>query len=69
MFKYTEKGYTLLQNLTQEQAQDWVESNIPLANDGPFRLEFEGIRGSQYKGDIALDDIEVPAKFTILWVL
>jgi len=59
VFKYTERGYTLLQNLTEAQADDWVESSIPLANDGPFKLEFEGIRGPEYEGDIALDDIEV----------
>lgn len=59
VFKYTKKGYTLLQNITQAQAADWVEGRIPLANDGPFKLEFEGIRGSEYQGDIALDDIEV----------
>ena len=59
MFKYTTKGYTLLQNYTQAQAPDWTESVIPLANDGAFKLEFEGIRGPSYAGDIALDDIEV----------
>lgn len=65
VFKYTQKGYTLLQNLTKAQSNDWVESSIPLANTGAFKIEFEGIRGSEYKGDIALDDIEV--KFVELY--
>ena len=59
ILKYTNKGYTLLQNLTTPQTADWTEMVIPLVDDGPFKLEFEGIRGESYEGDIAIDDIEV----------
>ena len=59
VFKYTPSGFTLLQNLTKVQTDDWVESSMPLANDGVFKIEFEGIRGSEFLGDIAIDDIEV----------
>ena len=59
MFQYTEQGYTVLENFTQAQANDWTEHTIYLPYTGPFKLEFEGIRGSSYEGDIALDDIEL----------
>ena len=59
VFKYTKKGYTLLQNLTAARTEDWAEMVIPLEDDGPFKLEFEGIRGESFEGDIAIDDIEV----------
>ena len=59
VLKYTKRGYTLLQNLTTPRTADWTELVIPLVDDGPFKLEFEGIRGESYEGDIAIDDIEV----------
>ena len=56
----TDQGYMLLQNLTKARTEDWTEDVINLPHAGrPFKLEFEGIRGDSYEGDIALDDIEV----------
>ena len=66
VFKNTQNGYTLLQNITKVQTADWVESTMPLANDGVFKLEFEGIRGDSFQGDIALDDIEVREKYSFI---
>ena len=37
----------------------WWNGKIPLSNQSPYQIVFEGVRGAGYQGDIALDDIEV----------
>ncbi|XP_022096407.1 MAM and LDL-receptor class A domain-containing protein 1-like [Acanthaster planci] len=40
-----------------DQGPKWTQGQVFI--DGSFAVIFEGVRGSSYKGDIALDDIEV----------
>jgi hypothetical protein len=41
------------------QGNLWHNDKIPLLKQPPFQIVFEGVRGSSYKGDIALDDVQV----------
>lgn len=51
-----------LWKLTGQAGNSWQQGqmNIPSQYSGkPFQLVFEGVRGTGYKGDIAVDDISV----------
>ncbi|XP_033751986.1 MAM and LDL-receptor class A domain-containing protein 1-like [Pecten maximus] len=37
----------------------WMKGNVTLVSTQPFKILFEAIRGQNYRGDIALDDIDV----------
>lgn len=37
----------------------WWHGLLPISNQNAYQVVFEGVRGSSYQGDIALDDIEV----------
>ncbi|XP_013397768.1 MAM and LDL-receptor class A domain-containing protein 1-like [Lingula anatina] len=40
------------------QGNRWIQANINLPRKSNFQVIFEGIRGSGYQGDIAIDDIK-----------
>ncbi|ESO97870.1 hypothetical protein LOTGIDRAFT_152977 [Lottia gigantea] len=44
---------------TGDQGNNWTEARIELKPKSNFKLIFEAVRGSGYKGDIGLDDISV----------
>ena len=35
----------------------WYKAVVNIASQTPFQMVFEGVRGTSYQGDIALDDI------------
>ncbi|XP_069464862.1 MAM domain-containing glycosylphosphatidylinositol anchor protein 1 isoform X2 [Ambystoma mexicanum] len=37
----------------------WQHANVPINPSGPFQVIFEGVRGSGYEGDIAIDNVTV----------
>ncbi|EDO47787.1 predicted protein [Nematostella vectensis] len=37
----------------------WNNAIVPITQSGTFQIVFEGVRGSSYKGDIALDDVQL----------
>ena len=42
------------------QGQRWIRGQYGIkASNGPYSVVFEGIRGSGYRGDIALDDLKL----------
>ncbi|XP_041107013.1 MAM domain-containing glycosylphosphatidylinositol anchor protein 1 [Polyodon spathula] len=45
--------------LSGNQGPDWQQANITINPRGPFQVVFEGVRGSGYEGDIAIDDVYV----------
>ncbi|XP_014680989.1 PREDICTED: MAM and LDL-receptor class A domain-containing protein 1-like [Priapulus caudatus] len=44
-------------NLTGEQGNVWVNINVTIIHNKEFQIAFEGVVGSGYMGDIALDDV------------
>ncbi|XP_022096502.1 MAM and LDL-receptor class A domain-containing protein 1-like [Acanthaster planci] len=36
----------------------WLEGQMPVSNPNPYKMQFKGVIGASYEGDIALDDIE-----------
>ncbi|XP_062512188.1 MAM and LDL-receptor class A domain-containing protein 1-like [Corticium candelabrum] len=52
-------SWTQLMNISGEQGQDWKKFSldVPLSGGKKFKLAFEGVRGIDYAGDIALDDL------------
>ncbi|XP_046871237.1 MAM domain-containing glycosylphosphatidylinositol anchor protein 1, partial [Hypomesus transpacificus] len=50
---------SLVWSLTGEQGAGWRQANVIINPRGPFQVVFEGIRGSGYEGDIAIDDVSV----------
>lgn len=40
----------------------WWNGRVQISNKNAYQVVFEGVRGSSYQGDIALDDIEVQDK-------
>ena len=37
----------------------WWNGQVQLTNKNPYKIVFEGMRGTSYRGDIALDDIQL----------
>ncbi|MGH0143242.1 UNVERIFIED_CONTAM: hypothetical protein FKN15_078375 [Acipenser sinensis] len=50
---------TQVWTLSGNQGPNWQQANITINPRGPFQVVFEGVRGSSYEGDIAIDDIYV----------
>jgi len=40
-------------------ANQWYEASVNVKESSQFKLEFTGVRGVSYMGDIALDDISM----------
>lgn len=56
--------YDLLTNqaflLVGNQGQRWIRGQYGIkANSQPYKVVLEGIRGSGYRGDIAVDDLKL----------
>uniref|UniRef100_A0AAX7USA9 MAM domain containing glycosylphosphatidylinositol anchor 1 n=1 Tax=Astatotilapia calliptera TaxID=8154 RepID=A0AAX7USA9_ASTCA len=41
------------------QGPDWKKAFFDVTPSGPFQIVFEGIRGSGFEGDIAIDDVSI----------
>ena len=41
------------------QGNNWLNGIVPVSNSKAYQIVFEGVRGTSYQGDIALDDIEL----------
>jgi hypothetical protein len=39
---------------------------VDIQGSSPYQILFEGVRGTSYKGDIAVDDISVDAMFVLM---
>ncbi|XP_019616525.1 PREDICTED: MAM and LDL-receptor class A domain-containing protein 1-like [Branchiostoma belcheri] len=46
-------------SLSDEQGNAWQQGQLPLGGTTESTVVFEAVRGSSYKGDIAIDDVEV----------
>ncbi|XP_019614634.1 PREDICTED: flocculation protein FLO11-like [Branchiostoma belcheri] len=46
-------------SLSDEQGNVWRQGQLPLDGTAEFTVVFEAVRGSSYKGDIAIDDVDV----------
>ncbi|XP_033121475.1 MAM and LDL-receptor class A domain-containing protein 1-like [Anneissia japonica] len=46
-------------NKTNNQGDTWLLGQVSVAEFGIYQILFEGIRGSGYTGDIALDDVKI----------
>lgn len=44
-------------SITSDQGQKWFQRQVLFDSDREFQVIIEGVRGSQYQGDIALDEI------------
>ena len=40
-----------------EQGNSWIRGEADIGGHANFRIVFEGVRGSGYMGDIAIDDV------------
>lgn len=40
-----------------EQGDKWIQGSVEIKSDLPYKVYFEGQRGGDYRGDIAIDDI------------
>uniref|UniRef100_A0A3P9GY91 MAM domain containing glycosylphosphatidylinositol anchor 1 n=1 Tax=Oryzias latipes TaxID=8090 RepID=A0A3P9GY91_ORYLA len=50
LLKWTKSGH---------QGPDWKRADFDISPSGPFQIVFEGIRGLNYEGDIAIDDVSI----------
>ncbi|XP_068678752.1 MAM and LDL-receptor class A domain-containing protein 1-like isoform X2 [Montipora foliosa] len=56
-----------------EQGDKWIQASVEIQSDQEFQVTFEGVRGPDYRGDIAVDDIffkdceapKLPCKFPV----
>ena len=58
------QGRSLVWKRSGDQGNMWVKAEVSLTatsdpNTYPYRVEFEGIVGSGYRSDIAVDDINL----------
>ncbi|XP_035930256.2 MAM domain-containing glycosylphosphatidylinositol anchor protein 1 isoform X1 [Halichoerus grypus] len=44
-------------SLSGNKGNVWQQVHVPINPSGPFQIIFEGVRGSGYLGDIAIDDV------------
>ncbi|XP_058162654.1 MAM domain-containing glycosylphosphatidylinositol anchor protein 1 isoform X3 [Dasypus novemcinctus] len=44
-------------SLSGNKGNVWQQAHVPINPGGPFQIIFEGVRGSGYLGDIAIDDV------------
>ena len=77
LFTFQNKTSTVLRFTRKgTQGDEWKHGQIYVKRDvgSPISIRFEGIRGSSYMGDIALDDISIniqndcPAESTLRFV-
>lgn len=48
----------IIWQLQGQQGSQWKQGQAPIPNTGnSYRVVFEGVRGTDYSGDIAIDDI------------
>ena len=52
----------LVFNRTGPQGDNWIRGIIRLKSDYGFRVHITALRGTSYKGDIAIDDISFQVK-------
>ncbi|KAJ8401175.1 hypothetical protein AAFF_G00387570, partial [Aldrovandia affinis] len=45
--------------LSGSQGPQWKQASLLITPIGPFQVVFEGVRGTGYEGDIAIDDVSV----------
>nr|XP_006006576.1 PREDICTED: MAM domain-containing glycosylphosphatidylinositol anchor protein 1 [Latimeria chalumnae] len=50
---------TQVWTLSGNQGNQWKQAFISINPSGPFQIVFEGVRGTGFEGDIAIDDITV----------
>lgn len=50
---------TLMWTKSGHQGPNWEKAFVDIRPSGPFQIVFEGIRGSGYEGDIAIDDVSI----------
>ncbi|KAM7173053.1 MAM domain-containing glycosylphosphatidylinositol anchor protein 1 [Macrochelys suwanniensis] len=48
---------TQVWSLSGNRGNDWQQAHVPINSPGPFQIIFEGVRGTSYEGDIAIDDV------------
>ncbi|KAM9006096.1 MAM domain-containing glycosylphosphatidylinositol anchor protein 1 isoform 4-T4 [Sarcophilus harrisii] len=46
-------------SLSGNRGNSWQQAHVPINPSGPFQIIFEGVRGSGYLGDIAIDDVSL----------
>uniref|UniRef100_A0A8C7EE15 MAM domain-containing glycosylphosphatidylinositol anchor protein 1-like n=1 Tax=Nothoprocta perdicaria TaxID=30464 RepID=A0A8C7EE15_NOTPE len=54
------KGQTIdtqVWSLSGNRGNMWQQAHVPINPPGPFQIIFEGVRGTSYEGDIAIDDV------------
>ena len=44
---------------TGNKGQGWLQGQVTVSTNSPYNIVFEGVRGADYHGDIALDDISL----------
>ncbi|XP_019632083.1 PREDICTED: MAM and LDL-receptor class A domain-containing protein 2-like [Branchiostoma belcheri] len=47
--------------LSGEQGNQWTIARVTVSTTGDFQIVFEGVRGANYRGDIAIDDVALSA--------
>uniref|UniRef100_A0A2C9KDP3 MAM domain-containing protein n=1 Tax=Biomphalaria glabrata TaxID=6526 RepID=A0A2C9KDP3_BIOGL len=59
---YVQQGSqkTRIFRMEGEKGLSWLSASIPINPWTPYQLVIEGVRGSSWSGDIAIDDITVP---------
>ncbi|XP_030801575.1 MAM domain-containing glycosylphosphatidylinositol anchor protein 1 isoform X3 [Camarhynchus parvulus] len=48
---------TQVWSLSGNRGNVWQQAHVPINPPGPFQIIFEGVRGTSYEGDIAIDDV------------
>uniref|UniRef100_A0A803VKJ4 MAM domain containing glycosylphosphatidylinositol anchor 1 n=1 Tax=Ficedula albicollis TaxID=59894 RepID=A0A803VKJ4_FICAL len=48
---------TQVWSLSGNRGNMWQQAHVPINPPGPFQIIFEGVRGTSYEGDIAIDDV------------
>ena len=57
VYKVSANTNMTLFNMTGNKGQKWIQGQVTIQSTTPYGIVFEGVRGSDYHGDIALDDI------------
>ncbi|XP_077568709.1 MAM domain-containing glycosylphosphatidylinositol anchor protein 1 isoform X1 [Stigmatopora nigra] len=50
---------SMLWTKSGHQGPNWKKAYFDISPSGPFQIVFEGIRGSNFEGDIAIDDVSI----------
>lgn len=50
---------TLVWTKSGHQGPNWNKASFDISPSGPFQIVFEGIRGQNFEGDIAIDDVSI----------